>query len=134
MSRKSNKPKILIVTLLSFLLFTIIYFTLGPIMGHHSVSSKRTRVKAQVNNVALASLQYYSDFHEYPSGFNVLNGKNSTKKVYYTGETVNLKGGEIHIVYDLDYDGKVIINSEEIETRVAVWTKYKNEVINSWEK
>lgn len=105
-----------------------------PAFSPPSINQPGTHVKAQVMNISMAAVQYHSDYGEYPGGFHELNGNNVRGKIYFSGETKTHEGEEIHIKYDLDNDGKVIVDGEEIHTKVAVWTKYKNTIINSWGK
>ena len=115
-------------------------------------SAKETTVKAQMQNVALAVAQYFSDFGTLPHGptetsdktvnlssiSSYLSGTNGRNRVYYSGDDSNAYGLNVYVALDVDYDNTVE-DGLNIEGRVAVYshtssTESDDNRISSWTK
>lgn len=123
-----------------------------PALSGARKSANKTHIKAQLQNVALACMNYYNDYGHLPneSGsnldtevdlanlINALDGtSNARGKIYYSGSTSNFEKKPILVDLDFDYDGKqtnVSTDSDTVNDRVAVHSTYEGEVIKSWVK
>lgn len=118
-----------------------------PALSGANESARKTHVKAQMNNVAMAVIQYYGDYGILPTNpssdsskplediYSALNsGGNPRNITYYSGEQRNLQDGEISVVLDGNYDNTVSASGDTVSDKVAVFSTYEGEVIKSWLK
>ncbi|MCM8530563.1 MAG: hypothetical protein NE330_05315, partial [Lentisphaeraceae bacterium] len=78
--------------------------------------ARKTKIAAQVRQIAMAVENYYSDYKEFPT-FENLNKHNVREKVYYSGPLETHLGEPIIMKTDKDFDGRVIYNNEKIEAK-----------------
>lgn len=77
---------------------------------------------------------FHSEYGKYPVYLDEVDGKNEREKVYFEGIENTVEEYDIKMVFDDDHDGFVEVEGEKIKLKVAVWTYYKDQMINSWDK
>ncbi|MCM8536125.1 MAG: hypothetical protein NE334_09340 [Lentisphaeraceae bacterium] len=132
-SAKQSKYSLLQILILVGAAFIVLSIVLPARSCGCSEASPKTKVAAQVRQIAMATEAYYSDYQEFPALDN-LNKNNARRKLYYSGPLETHDGEEIHIKVDEDLDGLITFKEETVKAKVLVWTKYKDEMLRSWDK
>ena len=104
-----------------------------PTIASTCIASPKTKIAAQVRQIAMAVENYYSDFQEFPT-FEGLNKENARENTYYSGLRETYDGEKLHINFDHNLDGAISFEGKDVKAKVIVWTTYEGETIRSWDK
>ncbi len=122
-----------------------------PVVSAARYNAKKVEAKETADKLAIAVQRYLNEYSKLPKTddgmdsndvivdatlLDILNGNNSRKIMYYpnTGTLKNVWGGHFYISMDGDYDNQLNADGELVTGSVAVYTKYKDDRMSSWEK
>lgn len=152
---KTNKLKKKRFTLIELLVVIAIIGILAaiilPAVGAVRHDANKLAAKKEARQIQLAVESYINTYNSLPieeTGsdsidltltpelLDILNGNNPRNEMFFAnnGTVLNPWGGTFSISFDGNRDNQTSADGVTISGNVAVYTKYNNEIMNSWEK